>query len=251
MGEAVLATERLSAMYGKRTVVRDVSLAFAPRMVHAIVGPAQSGKSTFLRTLDRMHELTPGGWITGRILLAGEEIHAPQVDPALLRRRVGMVFPHATPFPARNVLRNVMAGLPVELPAPAREEAVTRALTRAGLWDELKDRLAADPRALSPGQRQRLCLARALATEPEVLLLDEPTAALDPGSGFKLEEVLYALRSELCVVLVTHDARQAARIADTTTLLWLGAVVETAPTRLFFTRPAEARTEAWLTGRSA
>ncbi len=251
MSDTTLVAERVSAMFGKRTVVRDVSLAFAPRSLHAVVGPAQSGKTTFLRTLNRMHELTDGAWMTGRVLLDGRDIYDPGVDPTGLRRRIGMVLTRANALPGQDVQGNVAAGLPRGLAKGEAEDRLVRAMTRAGVWEDVKDRLRLDPRTLSEGERQRLCLARALAADPEVLLLDEPTATLDPGSGFKLEEALYRLRSELCIVLVTHDQRQAARIADTTTLLWLGAVVETAPSRQFFTRPREPRAEAWLTGRSA
>jgi phosphate transport system ATP-binding protein len=232
-------------------VVRDVSLAFRPRQLHAVVGPPLSGKSTLLRTLNRMHEHTVGAWITGRVLLDGKDVYAPEVDPTALRRRIGMVLPHASVLPGLDPRGNIAAALPRGVDKARQALAVEQALTRAGVWAEVKDRLTTDPRPLSDGLRQRLCLARALAADPDVLLLDEPTAAIDPGNGFKFEEALYALRSELCLVLVTHDQRQAARIADTTTLLWLGAVVETAPSREFFTRPAQARTEAWLTGRSA
>lgn len=251
MRECGLVAERVSAMFGKRSVVRDVSLTFLPRQLHAVVGPPQSGKSTFLRTLNRMHELTVGAWMTGRVLLDGRDVYDPAIDPAALRRRIGMVLPQASVLPGLDVRGNVAAALPHGLERSRQATEVERALTRAGVWDDVKDRLGTDPRQLPEGLRQRLCLARALAAGPDVLLLDEPTAAIDPGNGFKLEEALYALRSELCLVLVTHDPRQAARIADTTTLLWLGAVVETAPSRLFFTRPTGTRTEAWLTGRSA
>jgi phosphate transport system ATP-binding protein len=246
-----LETERLTAMYGKFTAVRNVSLRFPANRVHALIGPSGCGKSTFLRTLNRMHELSEGGWITGRVLLDGRDIYAPEVNAMQLRRQVGMVFQKPTPFPLMTIRDNVRAGLRV---GPRRSRAETdavveRALRDAGLWDEVKDRLAESALALSGGQQQRLCIARSLAPEPEVLLLDEPTSALDPQGTQRIEELLFTLKARYTIVIVTHNMQQAARVSDTTTFFYLGAVIEHGPTRQLFTAPAEPQTEAYITGR--
>ncbi len=246
-----IATERLSAMYGKTTAVKDVSLGFEANRVHALIGPSGCGKSTYLRSLNRMHELSPGGWITGRVLLDGQDVYAPAVNPMQLRRRVGMVFQKPTPFPTMSIFDNVAAGLRVGQKRSRAEvaETVERALHGAALWDEVKDRLTASAMALSGGQQQRLCVARTIAPRPEVILLDEPTASLDPQGTQRIEELLYTLKREFTIVIVTHNMQQAARVSDTTSFFYLGDLVETGATRQLFTSPAREATEAYITGR--
>ncbi|HEU4569816.1 MAG TPA: phosphate ABC transporter ATP-binding protein PstB, partial [Gemmatimonadales bacterium] len=245
-----LATERLSAMYGKATAVKDVTLAFAAGQVHALIGPSGCGKSTYLRTLNRMHELAGGGWITGRVLLDGADVYARDVDVMALRRRVGMVFQRPTPFPTMSIFQNVAAGLLPRHALPKAElaERVEGALRQAALWDEVKDRLHRSATALSGGQQQRLCIARTLAPRPEVILLDEPTSALDPVGTLRIEELLVDLKTQVTVIIVTHNLQQAARVSDTTSFFYLGALVESSPTRQLFTAPREERTETYLTG---
>ena len=246
-----LETEKLSAMYGKLSAVKGVSLGFTPNLVHALIGPSGCGKSTFLRTLNRMHELAEGGWITGRVLLDGEDIYAPKVNPMQLRRRVGMVFQKPTPFPTMSVYENVAAGLRVNgRPTKSQlHETVERALREAALWDEVKDRLSTSAMSLSGGQQQRLCIARTIAPRPEVILLDEPTSSLDPAGTQRIEELLFQLKQEFTIVIVTHNMQQAARVSDTTTFFYLGSMIETGPTRQIFTAPRNEQTEAYITGR--
>jgi phosphate transport system ATP-binding protein len=246
-----IVTEKLSAMYHKLTAVKNVSLDFTPNQVHALIGPSGCGKSTFLRTLNRMHEIIPGGWITGRVLLDSLDIYGSGVNPMQLRRRVGMVFQKPTPFPTMSVFDNVRAGLLVN-GRPAKkttEETVERALRRAALWEEVKDRLHSSAMALSGGQQQRLCIARSIAPEPQVLLLDEPTSALDPLATQRIEELLFELKRDFTIVIVTHNLQQAGRVSDTTSFFYLGNLVEHGPTRQVFTRPRNEQTEAYLTGR--
>jgi phosphate transport system ATP-binding protein len=244
-------TEKLTAMYGKFTAVKGVSLAFPANRVHALIGPSGCGKSTFLRTLNRMHEITEGGWITGRVLLDGEDIYAPRVNAMQLRRRVGMVFQRPTPFPTMSVYDNVAAGLRVNqrLPRAEVDAVVERALQQAALWDEVKDRLRASAMALSGGQQQRLCLARTIAPSPDVILLDEPTASLDPQGTQRIEELLFELKRHFTIIIVTHNMQQAARVSDTTTFFYLGTMVEHGPSRQIFTAPRNEQTEAYITGR--
>ena len=247
----LLVTDKLTAMYGKFTAVKNVSLEFTPLRVHALIGPSGCGKSTFLRTLNRMHEITPGGWITGRVLLGGEDIYAPRVNAMRLRRRVGMVFQKPTPFPTMSIYDNVAAGLRVNgRPGKAElDENVERALHQAGLWEEVKDRLRTSAVALSGGQQQRLCIARTIAPKPEVILLDEPTASLDPLGTQRIEELLFDLKREFTIIIVTHNMQQAARVSDTTTFFYLGAMVEHGATGQIFTAPVNEQTEAYITGR--
>ncbi len=246
-----LATDRLTAMYGKFTAVKDVTLGFATNTVNALIGPSGCGKSTYLRTLNRMHELSEGGWITGKVLLDGQDIYGSRVSPMQLRRRIGMVFQKPTPFPTMSVYENVAAGLRLDGRRPRAEldEVVERSLRQAALWDEVKDRLKSSAVALSGGQQQRLCIARTIAPRPEVVLLDEPTASLDPGGTQRIEELVFELKREFTIVIVTHNMQQAARVSDTTTFFYMGAMVETGPTRQIFTAPREDRTEAYITGR--
>jgi phosphate transport system ATP-binding protein len=250
-GTPRIATDKLTAMYGKFTAVKGVSLAFAPNQVHALIGPSGCGKSTFLRTLNRMHELSDQGWITGRVLLDGEDIYAPKVNAMQLRRRVGMVFQRPTPFPTMSVYDNVAAGLRVNrrLPRAELDAVVERSLRQAALWDEVKDRLNASAMALSGGQQQRLCIARTIAPSPNVILLDEPTASLDPQGTQRIEELLFDLKRAFTIIIVTHNMQQAARVSDTTTFFYLGTMVESGRTRQIFTAPRNEQTEAYITGR--
>jgi phosphate transport system ATP-binding protein len=246
-----IRTERLSALYGDFAAVKEVSLAFAPNRVHALIGPSGCGKSTFLRTLNRMHETIPGAWIEGRVLLDEGDVYASGVSPIRLRRRVGMVFQKPTPFPFMSIADNVAAGLVLDrsLSKARVAEVVESSLRRAALWDEVKDRLNASAMALSGGQQQRLCLARSIAPEPEVILLDEPTASLDPMGTQKIEELVFDLKREFTIVIVTHNMQQAARVSDTTSFFYMGTMVEHGETKQMFTAPREERTEAYITGR--
>ena len=246
-----IRTESLSAVYGKFTAVRNVSLGFPSNQVHALIGPSGCGKSTFLRTLNRMHELSEGGWISGKVLLDGEDIYAPQVSAMKLRRKVGMVFQRPTPFPTMSIFDNVAAGLRVNghRSAGNMREIVERSLRQAALWDEVKDRLGDSAMALSGGQQQRLCIARTIAPAPEVVLLDEPTASLDPQGTQRVEELLFELKKHFTIVIVTHNMQQAARVSDSTSFFYLGRMVETGPTKQMFTTPQQEQTEAYITGR--
>ena len=232
--------------------MRNVSLEFADRAVTAIIGPSGCGKSTLLRCLNRMHETVPGAVVEGDVRLGGIDIYKGS-DPIAVRRHIGMVFQRPTPFPTMSIRDNVAAGLRLKLGAgPSRSETaeiVESALVRAGLWEEVKDRLRESALALSGGQQQRLCIARALATKPAVILLDEPTASLDPASTSTIEELVYELRNSVCVVIVTHNMQQAARVSDRTAFMLAGELVETAPTTTLFTTPSDSRTEAYVTGR--
>jgi len=246
-----IETDKLTAMYGKFTAVKGVSLGFVTNRVHALIGPSGCGKSTFLRTLDRMHEMSDHGWITGRVLLDGEDIYAPRVNPMQLRRRIGMVFQRPTPFPTMSIYDNVAAGLRVHgrLPKGELDAIVEHSLRQAALWDEVKDRLRASAMALSGGQQQRLCIARTIAPSPDVVLLDEPTASLDPQGTQRIEELLFELKQAFTIIIVTHNMQQAARVSDTTTFFYLGTMVESGPTRQIFTAPRNEQTEAYITGR--
>ena len=246
-----LEAARLTALYGRRAVVKDVTIPFPTHTVTAVIGPSGCGKSTFLRCLNRMHELSEGGWVTGKVLLDGQDIYDPSVDAVQLRRRIGMVFQRPTPFPTMSIFDNVAAGLRVNGRRSRQEleAAVERALQRAALWDEVKDRLRASALALSGGQQQRLCVARALAPEPEVLLLDEPTASLDPAGTQRIEELCHELKRRYTIVIVTHNLQQAARVSDYTAFFYLGELIELGRTEELFTKPAKEQTEAYITGR--
>ena len=249
-----IATEGLSASFGETRAVRDVSFTVRTGQVTAIIGPSGCGKSTLLRCLNRLHETIPGARVEGIVRFEGRNIYDPDVSAIAIRRHVGMVFQRPTPFPTMSIRDNVAAGLKV-LPRGERpskreaEEIVERALRRAALWDEVADRLDGSAIALSGGQQQRLCIARALATSPTVLLLDEPTASLDPSSTQKIEELVYELRSQLTVIIVTHNMQQAARISDRTAFMLAGELIEYGPTNAVFTTPGDPRTEAYVTGR--
>jgi phosphate transport system ATP-binding protein len=248
-----IETRALNAYFGATHAVRNVSLSFPENEVTAIIGPSGCGKSTLLRCLNRMHETVPLARVDGEVLFHGRNIYEPGVDPIALRRHVGMVFQRPTPFPTMSIRDNVAAGLRVQLGERLDrrqvDEVVERALRQAALWDEVKDRLKSSATAISGGQQQRLCIARALATAPHVLLLDEPTASLDPLSTQKVEELVYELRSSMTVIIVTHNMQQAARVSDRTVFMLAGEMVEAAPTRTVFTAPSDPRTEAYITGR--
>jgi phosphate transport system ATP-binding protein len=251
--EYAMRTAALDAYFGAVHAVRDVTLGFPTNEVTAIIGPSGCGKSTLLRTLNRMHETVPGARVTGQVFFHGQDIYADGVDPIALRRHVGMVFQRPTPFPTMSIRDNVAAGLRVQRGGrPSRkeeDEIIERALRGAALWDEVKDRLRSSATGISGGQQQRLCIARALATAPHVLLLDEPTASLDPLSTQKVEELVYELRQAMTVIIVTHNMQQAARVSDRTVFMLAGEVVEAASTSAMFTTPSDARTEAYITGR--
>jgi phosphate transport system ATP-binding protein len=248
--ETRIRAETLTAYYGTFAAVKDVTLGFSSNQVHALIGPSGCGKSTFLRTLNRLHEVV-GGHITGRVLLRDEEIYGPKVSLTKLRRRVGMVFQRPTPFPTMSIYQNVAAGLKggERFPKPMIDDIVERALRQAALWNEVKDRLHTSAVALSGGQQQRLCIARTIAPEPEVILLDEPTASLDPQGTQRIEELLFDLKKMFTIVIVTHNMQQAARVSDTTSFFYIGNLIETGPTKQVFTAPTQERTEAYITGR--
>ena len=243
----------LNAWFGATHAVRDVTLDFPAHEVTAIIGPSGCGKSTLLRCLNRMHETVPLARVEGEVHFFGQDIYADGVDPIALRRHVGMVFQRPTPFPTMSIRDNVAAGLRAQ-PGGKRsrhevDEVVERALREAALWDEVKDRLSSSATGISGGQQQRLCIARALATSPHILLLDEPTAALDPISTQKVEELVYELRKVMSVIIVTHNMQQAARVSDRTVFMLMGSMIESAPTRTLFTTPSDPRTESYITGR--
>jgi len=246
-----LETVRLTALFGGLRAVHDVSLLFPAHTVTAIIGPSGCGKSTLLRCLNRMHELTPGASVVGEVLLDDLNIYGPGVNPVELRRRIGMVFQRPTPFPTMSIYDNVAAGLRVNGKRPRREldDAVSRALQQAALWDEVKDRLHTSALALSGGQQQRLCIARAVAPEPEILLLDEPTASLDPAGTQRIEELCHVLKRLYTIVIVTHNMQQAARVSDYTAFMYLGRLIEVGRTEEIFTKPKVEQTEAYITGR--
>jgi phosphate transport system ATP-binding protein len=246
-----LMTDRLTAMYGKFTAVKNVSLTFANNSVNALIGPSGCGKSTFLRSINRMHELTDQAWVTGRVLLDGEDLYSDRVSVMQLRRRVGMVFQRPTPFPTMNIYDNVAAGLRLDgkLPKGELDQVVEQSLRQAALWEEVKDRLKTSAMGLSGGQQQRLCIARTIAPRPEVILLDEPTASLDPAGTQRIEELVFELKKDFTIVIVTHNMQQAARVSDTTSFFYVGTMVETGPTRQIFTAPQNEQTEAYITGR--
>jgi phosphate transport system ATP-binding protein len=247
----VLDIKNLNAGFGANTVVKNISLDVDPLQVLALIGPSGCGKSTFLRCLNRLHEEVPGARVQGEVWLEGENIYAPEADPVLVRRKIGMVFQKPNPFPALSIYENVAAGL--RLGGVTRrsvlDEAVEKCLRQAVLWDEVKDKLKSEGTSLSGGQQQRLCIARALAVSPPILLMDEPTSALDPISTAKIEELVLELKKEVTIVIVTHNMQQAARISDRTGFFLLGELVEYDQTARLFTKPSDHRTEQYITGR--
>lgn len=244
-----MLTEHVSVYFDGKPAIHDVSLVVRSNKVTAIIGPSGCGKSTFLRALNRLHETQPNARVEGRILLDGEDIH--QLDATLVRRRVGMVFQKPNPFPSMSIFENVVAGLRFNgiRKRSVLEEIAEEALRSAALWDEVKDRLHAPALSLSGGQQQRLCIARALAVEPEVLLMDEPTSALDPIATAKIEELIYELKRTYTIVIVTHNMQQAARVSDYTAFLYMGELIEFDKTSVIFTNPSKRQTEEYITGR--
>jgi len=243
--------QHLHVWFGPHQVLTDICLQIPPKAVTAIIGPSGCGKSTFLRTLNRMHDLAPGARVEGRVALFDQDLYSPHMDATLVRRRVGMVFQKSNPFPTMSVAENVTAGLRLN---GVRNKALLRerleqTLRMAALWDEVKDRLQASALSLSGGQQQRLCIARALAIEPEVLLLDEPASALDPLATAKIEELILELSKQFTIVIVTHNMQQASRISDFTAFFYLGQLVEFDHTKKLFTNPAHQQTEDYVTGR--
>lgn len=263
-GEPPVSTERpegmrtvdLCAWYGSLLAVRNINMWMRPRQVTAIIGPSGCGKSTVIRCLNRLHEVVPGARVAGQVLLDGEDIYAPGNDPVQVRRRVGMVFQRANPFPTMSIFENVAAGLKLGggVKRSQLAEVVEQSLRQAALWDEVKDKLHQPGTALSGGQQQRLCIARALAVEPQVLLMDEPSSALDPIATMKIEDLMRDLRQSYTIVIVTHNMQQAARVSDYTGFMLMsedraGELVEFRPTGELFTNPRDKRTEDYITGR--
>jgi phosphate transport system ATP-binding protein len=241
----------LSVWFGAHQALADVSMQIRPKAVTAIIGPSGCGKSTFLRSLNRMHDLVPGARVEGRIALFGENLYAGDIDATVVRRRVGMVFQKSNPFPTMSIADNVTVGLKLNgvKQRDVLRERMEQTLRMAALWDEVKDRLHANALSLSGGQQQRLCIARALAIEPEVLLMDEPASALDPLATAKIEELILELKKQFTIVIVTHNMQQAARISDVTAFFYLGKLIESDHTQKIFTNPSIKQTEDYVTGR--
>ena len=246
-----IRVEALHAGFGEKEVLRGLTLDVPPRQILAVIGPSGCGKSTFIRCLNRMHELVPGAHRSGRIWLDGEDIHADDVDPVLLRRRVGMVFQKPNPFPTMSIRENVLAGLKLtgRFVRAQAAEVVETSLRAAALWDEVKDRLDEPGMSLSGGQQQRLCIARTLAVSPDVVLMDEPCSALDPIATARIEDLMAELKTRYTIVIVTHNMQQAARVSDLTAFFLTGELVELAETATLFTSPRDRRTEDYITGK--
>jgi phosphate transport system ATP-binding protein len=247
-----LVARRLSAYFGSNQALRDIDVTISANQVTAIIGPSGCGKSTLVRCFNRLHEVVPGARVEGQVLLDSDDIYAPAIDPVDVRRRIGMVFQRPTPFPTMSVAANVAAGLTlngVALSRAERNRIVEHSLRQAALWDEVKDRLNRPGTSLSGGQQQRLCVARALAVKPEVLLMDEPCSALDPISTARIEELLLELKENYTIVIVTHNMQQAARCSDFTAFMYTGELIEFGETRQIFTNPTRRETEDYITGR--
>jgi phosphate transport system ATP-binding protein len=252
-GEPAISIEvqGLNFFYGTKRALEDITIGLPARLVTAFIGPSGCGKSTFLRTLNRMNDIIPGTRVDGRVLIDGRDIYARGTDVVELRRRVGMVFQKSNPFP-KSIFENVAYGVRINSLAASRadlQERVEESLRAAAIWDEVKDRLHESALALSGGQQQRLCIARALAVKPDILLMDEPASALDPIATQRIEELIYQLKTNYTIVIVTHNMQQAARVSDRTAFFWLGKLVEYGPTDRIFTNPSEKLTEDYVTGR--
>jgi phosphate transport system ATP-binding protein len=255
--KGILEVKDLSAWYGDTLAIKHINLGIKSRAITAIIGPSGCGKSTFIRCLNRLHEVSHGGRVEGCVLLDGKDIYARDIDPVVIRRRIGMVFQKPTPFPTMSVFDNVTAGLRLTRLWSRRwemQEIVERSLRQAALWDEVKDKLNQSGASLSGGQQQRLCIARALAVEPEIILLDEPCSALDPTATLKIEDLMRNLAKEYTIIIVTHNMQQAARVSDRAAFMMIeedkvGVLVEYGPTSQLFTNPKDKRTEDYITGR--
>jgi phosphate transport system ATP-binding protein len=246
-----IVARNLDFYYGAKRALEAINIAIAANVVTAFIGPSGCGKSTFLRTLNRMNDIIAGARVEGDVQLDGRDIYAPGTDVVALRRRVGMVFQKSNPFP-KSIFENIAYGLRLNGMAGSRSELhgrVEESLRAAAIWDEVKDRLHESALAMSGGQQQRLCIARALAIKPEVLLMDEPASALDPIATQRIEELIYQLKTDYTIVIVTHNMQQAARVSDQTAFFWLGRLVEVGPTDKIFTNPGEKLTEDYVTGR--
>jgi len=245
-----MSAENVRAWFGQTLAVKGITLPVYDRRVTAIIGPSGCGKSTFVRCLNRMHEVTPGARVEGRVVLDGQDIYGPGVNPVLVRRRVGMVFQKPNPFPTMSIRDNVLAGLRLTSSSTDRpDELVEKSLRQAALWDEVKDALDKSGVSLSGGQQQRLCVARCLALAPEVILMDEPCSALDPIATAKIEDLIQELRETYTIVIVTHNMQQAARVSDYTAFFYQGEMVEHDLTDSLFTKPQNQRTEDYISGR--
>jgi phosphate transport system ATP-binding protein len=248
---AKIEADALNFYYDDKRALQDISVKIQPNLVTAFIGPSGCGKSTFLRTLNRMNDIIPGARVAGRVLIDGSNIYDPGVDVVQLRRRVGMVFQKSNPFP-KSIFENIAYGLRINAMTRSRSELAERveeSLKQAALWDEVKDRLHESALAMSGGQQQRLCIARALAVRPDILLMDEPASALDPIATQRIEELIYDLKKAYTIVIVTHNMQQAARVSDHTAFFWLGRLVEYDRTDKIFTNPSEKLTEDYVTGR--
>ena len=251
MDSAQIDVASLSFYYGAKRALENIDIAIRPNVVTAFIGPSGCGKSTFLRTLNRMNDIIPGTRVEGVVRIDGDDIYGPGIDVVALRRRVGMVFQKSNPFP-KSIFENVAYGLRINGMAAGRsdlEARVEESLRQAAIWDEVKDRLKESALSLSGGQQQRLCIARALAVKPAILLMDEPASALDPIATQRIEELVYQLKTQYTIVIVTHNMQQAARVSDFTAFFWLGKLVEYGPTDKMFTNPSEKLTEDYVTGR--
>jgi len=250
MESPILSVENFSAFFGENQILRDISINTSPNKVTALMGPSGCGKTTLIRCINRMHELIPGARVSGKIYLKKQDIY--MMEPIVLRRKIGMVFQKPNPFPMMSIYDNVIAGYKlngIKLKKDESDNIVERSLRNAALWNEVKDSLHRKGTFLSGGQQQRLCIARALAMNPEILLLDEPTSALDPKSTAHIEELIVELKQNVTMLLVTHNIAQAARVSDFTAFIYLGELIEFGPTEKMFTVPKDKRTEEYLTGK--
>lgn len=250
MGNTVLTTRNFNAYFGKTQVLYDINLDIEEKTVMSIMGPSGCGKTTYIRCINRMHELAPDATVSGKIHLYKQDIH--KLNPIVLRKKIGMVFQRPNPFPTMNVFDNVISGYKlngIKLSKQEGEELVEKSLRRAALWDEVKDKLFQKPTNLSGGQQQRLCIARAIAMKPNILLLDEPTSDLDPISTSEIEDLITELKEKYTILMVTHNMNQASRISDRTTFFYMGELIETGDTKEIFTNPQKKATQNYITGR--